>query len=195
MVSIGAPQKHEGVKEPNRFNANCRWKVPDRDEQGFCAEPGTTAPESGCCVVTMGRASTRWQQKCAEARDSKTCQRSAQMTYFNVFEKCYFFRFGEGATTRCDWRSGEDADCSSRYEPPTEPEPNGECVWNGKGGGDPNRMESKCSRLGFGECPDSRNCEWRGYGEGEWDENAFLIDIARSHSMQSLAVILGALIF
>ena len=65
-------------------------------------------------------------------------------------------------------------------------------------------MASKCSKLSFEECPDSRNCEWReygedeereneememimdgSYGEEEWDENAFLMDIARSHSIQS----------
>ena len=68
-------------------------------------------------------------------------------------------------------------------------------------------MNAKCSKLDFSECGDSRNCEWRGYEEGEneememememetvmdgeeenaeMDENAFLMDIARSHSIQS----------
>ena len=45
------------------------------NDEGFCAEPGTTAPESGCCVVVMEHAATRWQQKCATASDSKNCLR------------------------------------------------------------------------------------------------------------------------
>ena len=116
-------------------------------DDGFCAEPGSSgsddSSESGCCVVMEEwSSSSRWPSKCAEAADSKTC-----------------LRFGQGATTRCDWRSGEDADCSPRYGPPSEPPANGECVWSGEGRGDSDRMNRKRSRMDLVKYTESMNCE------------------------------------
>ena len=71
-------------------DTDCR-RAEECNEQGFCAEPGTTAPESGCCVVTMEHASTRWAQKCADARDSKTCLRFAQMTCTEMMTEITYF--------------------------------------------------------------------------------------------------------
>ena len=182
-VAVSAAPTVDPTESPNarRYDRACYGDDDCRRSEvcddGFCAEPGNSgsddSSESGCCVVMEEWSSSkRWPSKCAEAADSKTC-----------------LRFGQGTTTRCDWRSGEDADCSPRYGPPSEPPANGECVWSGEGRGDSDRMNRKCSRLDLVECAESRNCEWSGYEVGDDEEeqngNVFLIDIAWSHSIQS----------
>jgi len=61
-------------------------------------------------------------------------------------------------------------------------------------------MTLKCSKLDEAECFKSRNCEWMEYDEAllekideeldefEQNEHSFLMDIARSHSIESKVI-------